>query len=157
MEQGVEIRGDEKTSELISCVPAGPDEWSREYLDSIISVKIVASLREAIDHINYFGSHHTDCIVTSDAGRAAEFMNRVDSSGVYWNVSTRFSDGFVYGFGAEVGIATGKLHARGPMGLEGLTTYKYKLIGNGQIMSEMKSGDFSYTHRNLPLDEGCPV
>ena len=82
-------------------------------------------------------------------------MNRVDSAGVYWNVSTRFADGFVYGFGAEVGIATGKIHARGPMGLEGLTTYKYKLIGNGNILAEMKDGTRSFTH--VPLNEKCPL
>ena len=123
-------------------------------LDYIVSVKIVSSLSEAVDHINRYGSHHTDCIVTKDAGAAAEFMNRVDSAGVYWNVSTRFADGFVYGLGAEVGIATGKLHARGPMGLEGLTTYKYKLVGSGQTMREVKDGTVVYTHR--PLDEKCP-
>ena len=155
--KGVEIRGDVKASGMIDCLPAAENEWKKEYLDYIISVKVVSSLREAVQHINSFGSHHTDCIVTSNAQNAAEFMNRVDSAGVYWNVSTRFSDGFVYGFGAEVGIATGKLHARGPMGLEGLTTYKYKLIGNGHTMSEMKSGERQYTHRPLPLSAGCPL
>ena len=148
-EKGVEIRGDEKAAALVSCVPATEDDWKKEYLDYVISVRIVCSLREAIDHINRYGSHHTDCIVTRDDAAADEFMNRVDSAGVYRNVSTRFSDGFVYGFGAEVGIATGKLHARGPMGLEGLTTYKYKLTGNGHTMAEMKSGARAYTHRPL--------
>ncbi len=156
-EKGVEIRGDKETAAYIDCVPASEDDWTKEYLDCIISVRIVSSLREAIDHINHFGSHHTDCIVTSDAESAAEFMNKVDSSGVYWNASTRFADGFVYGFGAEVGIATGKIHARGPMGLEGLTTYKYKLIGSGHTMTEMKTGERQYTHRPLPLSEGCPI
>ena len=156
-DKGVEIRGDDKTAAIIDCIPASDDDWSTEYLDLIISVKIVGSLRQAIDHINRFGSHHTDCIVTSDADTAAVFLNRVDSSGVYWNASTRFSDGFVYGFGAEVGIATGKLHARGPMGLEGLTTYKYKLIGDGHTMAEMKSGVRHYTHRGLSLSDGCPL
>ena len=151
--RNVEILGDEKSVSLIGCLPASDDEWKKEYLDYKISVKVVGSLREAIDHINRFGSHHTDCIVTSDAASAEEFMNRVDSAGVYWNVSTRFADGFVYGFGAEVGIATGKLHARGPMGLEGLTTYKYKLIGSGHTMSQMKSGERHYTHRALPLSD----
>lgn len=150
-EKGVELRGDLKTSELIGCQPASEDDWSAEYLDYILSIKIVSSLREAIDHINHFGSHHTDCIVTENEDAAAEFMNRVDSAGVYWNVSTRFSDGFVYGFGAEVGIATGKIHARGPMGLEGLTTYKYKLIGKGHTMADIKSGRCHFTHRILPL------
>ena len=152
-ERNVEIRGDEKSVSLIGCLPVSEDDWKKEYLDYIISVKIVSSLREAIDHINRFGSHHTDCIVTNDAASAEEFMNRVDSAGVYWNVSTRFSDGFVYGFGAEVGIATGKLHARGPMGLEGLTTYKYKLIGSGHTMAQMKSGERHYTHRALPIPD----
>ena len=150
----VEVRGDEETRKLISCKPASEEDWSSEYLDYIVSVKIVSSLREAIDHINRFGSHHTDSIVTTNPSSAAAFMNMVDSAGVYWNASTRFADGFVYGLGAEVGIATGKLHARGPMGLEGLTTYKYKLIGCGQTMGEVKSGKIHYTHK--PLHEDCP-
>ena len=154
-ERHVLIRGDEETRRLISCEPASEADWSTEYLDYILSVKIVSSLQEAVDHINRYGSHHTDCIVTSDSSHASAFMRQVDSAGVYWNVSTRFADGFVYGLGAEVGIATGKLHARGPMGLEGLTTYKYKLLGNGQTMDEMKSGIRSYTH--LPLNENCPL
>ena len=151
---GVEIRGDESACGLISCVPASPEDWASEYLDYIVSIRIVPSLEEAVSHINRFGSHHTDCIITSDQAAASVFMNRVDSAGVYWNVSTRFADGFVYGFGAEVGIATGKLHARGPMGLEGLTTYKYKLIGSGQTMADIKSGAAVYTHR--PLEKQCP-
>ena len=151
---GVEIRGDEKVSEIIPCKPASEEDWATEYLDYIVSVRTVSSLAEAIEHINRFGSHHTDCIVTENEENASDFMRRVDSSGVYWNVSTRFSDGFVYGFGAEVGIATGKIHARGPMGLEGLTTYKYKLIGKGHTMAEMKNGTRTYTHRKL--DENCP-
>ena len=150
----VEVRGDAEVQALIPCVPATESDWSSEYLDYIVSVRIVSSLREAVEHINRFGSHHTDCIVTKDAAAASEFMNSVDSAGVYWNVSTRFADGFVYGLGAEVGIATGKLHARGPMGLEGLTTYKYKLIGSGQTMKEVKDGSVVYTHR--PLSENCP-
>ena len=153
-EAKVEVRGVEEVRALISCLPATESDWSSEYLDYIVSIKIVSSLGEAVDHINRYGSHHTDCIVTKDDAAAAEFMNRVDSAGVYWNVSTRFADGFVYGLGAEVGIATGKLHARGPMGLEGLTTYKYKLIGSGQTMKEVKDGTVIYTHR--PLDEKCP-
>ncbi len=151
---GVEVRGDKTVSGIISCKPASEEDWAAEYLDYIVSVKTVSSLSEAIAHINTFGSHHTDCIVTEDSKNASEFMRRVDSSGVYWNVSTRFSDGFVYGFGAEVGIATGKIHARGPMGLEGLTTYKYKLIGNGHTMTEIKNGTRTFTHRKL--DENCP-
>lgn len=121
----------------------------------MLSIRVVDSLEAAIAHINRYGSHHTDCIVTRDDAAAKEFLTRVDSAGVYRNVSTRFADGFVYGFGAEVGIATGKLHARGPMGLDGLTTYKYKLLGDGQLMAEMKSGQRAYTH--LVLHEDCPL
>ena len=152
-EKKVEIRGDEAVSRIIDCVPASEADWSTEYLDYIISVRIVSSLEEAIAHINHFGSHHTDCIVTENDQAARRFLNTVDSAGVYRNVSTRFADGFVYGFGAEVGIATGKLHARGPMGLEGLTTYKYELIGNGHTLTEMKDGTRKYTHRSLPLPD----
>ena len=151
---GVEVRGDPEVMKLIPCVPASDEDWSTEYLDYIVSVRIVSDLMEAVSHINRYGSHHTDCIVTENASTASSFMNMVDSAGVYWNVSTRFADGFVYGLGAEVGIATGKLHARGPMGLEGLTTYKYKLIGSGQTMKEVKNGNIVYTHR--PLQEDCP-
>jgi glutamate-5-semialdehyde dehydrogenase len=151
----VQLRGDAETQKLIFCIPATDQDWSTEYLDYILSVKIVYSLQEAVEHINHYGSHHTDCIVTEDPGNASAFMNMVDSAGVYWNVSTRFADGFVYGLGAEVGIATGKLHARGPMGLEGLTTYKYKLIGNGQTMQEVRNGSIRYTHR--PVCGDCPV
>ena len=151
----VAIRGDEQTVGLIECDPAEEADWSEEYLDYILSVRIVPSLQAAVSHINHYGSHHTDAIVTSDAERASAFMRQVDSAGVYWNVSTRFADGFVYGLGAEVGISTGKLHARGPMGLEGLTTYKYKLIGCGQTMDEMKKGIRAYTHQSL--NEDCPL
>lgn len=153
-EKGVEIRGDDRTRQIIRCKAATEEDWRTEYLDAILSIRIVDSLAEAITHINHYGSHHTDCIITENNDTASEFMNRVDSAGVYQNVSTRFADGFVYGLGAEVGIATGKLHARGPMGLDGLTTYKYKLIGHGQTMAEMKDGTRQYTH--LVLDEQCP-
>ena len=153
-EKGVQLRGDERVQSLISCEKAQEEDWQTEYLDYILSIRIVDSLEEAIRHINRYGSHHTDCIVTASAAHAREFMNRVDSAGVYWNASTRFADGFVYGLGAEVGIATGKLHARGPMGLEGLTTYKYKLIGSGQTMSDVREGKTAYTHR--PLGADCP-
>ena len=154
-EHGVSLLGDAETREFIDCEPATEADWRTEYLDYTLSIRVVHSLRDAIDHINRYGSHHTDAIVTEDPERARRFLNEVDSAGVYWNVSTRFADGFVYGLGAEVGIATGKLHARGPMGLEGLTTYKYKLLGDGHTMSEMKSGLRSYTHR--PLHEDCPL
>ena len=126
-----------------------------EYLDYRLSIKTVSSLSEAIEHINHYGSHHTDCIVTANEAHAALFMKLVDSAGTYWNASTRFADGFVYGFGAEVGIATGKIHARGPMGLEGLTTYKYKLIGNGHTLAGVKDSNLSYTH--VSLNENCPL
>lgn len=154
-DHGVEIRGDRTVQSLLSCKPATEEDWKTEYLDAILSIRVVDSLDEAIRHINHYGSHHTDCIVTENDQTAAEFMNRVDSAGVYRNVSTRFADGFVYGFGAEVGIATGKIHSRGPMGLDGLTTYKYKLLGTGQTMAEMKSGARHYTHR--VLQENCPL
>ncbi|MBQ9211944.1 MAG: glutamate-5-semialdehyde dehydrogenase [Clostridia bacterium] len=154
-ERGVEIRGDEATRQLIACKAATEKDWFTEYLDTILSIRIVSSLDAAIQHINHYGSHHTDCIITENDASAAVFLNQVDSAGVYRNVSTRFADGFVYGLGAEVGIATGKLHSRGPMGLDGLTTYKYKLIGHGHTMTEMKSGLRKYTHR--VLDEKCPL
>ena len=153
--KGVQLRGDEATRALIACDPATEADWDTEYLDLILSIRVVDSLEAAIDHINRHGSHHTDCIVTGNDAAAAEFLQRVDSAGVYRNVSTRFADGFVYGFGAEVGIATGKIHARGPMGLEGLTTYKYKLLGDGQLLAEMKDGTRHYTHRDL--DQSCPL
>ena len=152
---GVRLLGDEKVQAMISCEPAEEADWSKEYLDYVLSIRVVSSPEEAIAHINRYGSHHTDCIVTNDEATAAFFLNQVDSAGVYWNVSTRFADGFVYGFGAEVGIATGKIHARGPMGLEGLTTYKYKLIGSGQTMADVKRGLLHYTHR--PLNESDPT
>jgi len=154
-EKHCELVGDEAARAIIPCGEATDADWHTEYLDAKLSIKVVDSLDEAISHINTCGSHHTDLIVTGDKQAAAAFMSRVDSAGVYHNVSTRFADGFVYGFGAEVGIATGKIHARGPMGLEGLTTYKFKLIGDGQTMAEMKSGERHYTHRLL--DEDCPV
>lgn len=154
-DRAVELRGDEEVRKIAECLPATEEDWSTEYLDAVLSVKIVKSEEEAIAHINRYGSHHTDCIVTENDAHAVRFLNQVDSAGVYRNVSTRFADGFVYGLGAEVGIATGKLHARGPMGMEGLTTYKYKLLGNGQLMADMKNGARRYTHRSLA--ENCPV
>jgi glutamate-5-semialdehyde dehydrogenase len=112
-------------------------------------VKIVSSLDEAIDHINRYGSGHTDAIVAEDAEAATKFMNEVDSAGVFQNASTRFADGFRYGFGAEVGISTSKLHARGPMGLDGLTTYKYKLYGGGHTVGPYSKGEKKFTHKPL--------
>ncbi|QIB68857.1 glutamate-5-semialdehyde dehydrogenase [Aminipila butyrica] len=138
------IRGDEATQAIISCQAASQEDFQTEYLDYILSIKLVHSLEEAIDHINRYGSHHTDCIVTEDKTAAEQFMNFVDSAGVYQNCSTRFADGFRYGFGAEVGISTGKLHARGPVGLEGLVTYKYRLFGQGHVVSDYAEGKKSF-------------
>ncbi|MBR4069398.1 MAG: glutamate-5-semialdehyde dehydrogenase [Clostridia bacterium] len=150
-EKGTELRGDARTQSLIDCLPAAEEDWQTEYLDSIISIKIVDSIDEAIDHVNHYGSHHTDSILTTDAAAAERFMTLVDSADVFWNCSTRFSDGFLFGFGAEVGIATGKIHARGPMGMEGLCTYKYRLYGSGQTLTDLNSGAISLTHKDLPL------
>ena len=147
--KGVEIRGDERTRQIISCLPASDQDWETEYLDAVLSIKIVDSLEEAIAHINRYGSHHTDAILARDEAAQKRFLAGVDSAGVYVNCSTRFADGFRYGFGAEVGIATGKLHARGPVGLEGLCTYKYQLIGSGQTVQETVDGTIQYTHMEL--------
>lgn len=143
-EKQVEIRGTEEISHIIDCETATEEDNKKEYLDYILSVKTVADVDEAIDHINYYGSHHTDCIVTENAETAAHFMSLVDSAGVYQNCSTRFADGYRYGFGAEVGISTGKLHARGPVGLEGLVSYKYKLFGHGHIVEDYANGKKSF-------------
>ena len=128
---------------------ATEEDFSTEYLDYILSIKEVSGVEEAIDHINRYGSHHTDAIVTEDEATAQEFMQLVDSAGVFWNASTRFSDGYRYGFGAEVGISTSKLHARGPVGLDGLVTYKYKLIGNGHIVDDYATGVKQFHHKDL--------
>ncbi|MGH9687019.1 MAG: glutamate-5-semialdehyde dehydrogenase [Candidatus Acidiferrales bacterium] len=149
---GVEIRGCAKTMAMLpnqGIIPATEKDWRTEYSALILSIKVVGNLDEAVDHINRYGSHHTDAIVTEDSEAAAKFMSEVDSAGVFQNASTRFADGFRFGFGAEVGISNGKLHARGPMGLEGLTTYKYKLYGSGQIVADYASGKKRFTHRRL--------
>ena len=133
-ELGVELRGCEKTCALIKAAkPAREEDWYEEYLAPILSIKIVAGLEQAIVHINHYSSKHTDAIVTEDADRAAQFMRQVDSSSVMVNASTRFADGFEYGLGAEIGISTDKIHARGPVGLEGLTSQKWVVYGDGQI------------------------
>jgi len=147
--RNVELRGDERTCALIECEAASEEDWQTEYLDAVLSIKIVDSLDEAIRHINQYGSHHTDAILSTNAAHINTFMTLVDSADVFANCSTRFADGFLFGFGAEVGIATGKIHARGPMGMEGLCTYKYRLYGNGQSLSELNSGDFALTHQNI--------
>ena len=149
---GVEIRGDAKTASLLpgeAIKRATEADWSTEYGDLILSIKIVPNINGAIDHINHYGSRHTDAIITEDESAASRFMNEVDSAGVFQNASTRFSDGFRYGFGAEVGISNSKLHARGPMGLEGLTTYKYKLYGNGHTVDPYSKGEKKFKHRSL--------
>jgi glutamate-5-semialdehyde dehydrogenase len=148
--KGVEIRGCEKTRSIIDARSAGEEDWSTEYLDYIISIKVVAGLDEAIEHINRFGSNHTDAIITGNKQTADRFMELVDSANVFWNCSTRFSDGYRYGLGAEVGISTNKIHARGPVGLEGLVIYKYKLCGTGQIVGDYSGPDAKkFTHKRL--------
>lgn len=143
-EAGVRIRGTKEVSRIIACEIMEEEDFRTEYLDLIVSVKLVDSVEEAVAHINTFGSHHTDCILTENRDTAEFFMQMVDSAGVYQNCSTRFADGFRYGFGAEVGISTGKIHARGPVGLEGLVTYKYKLFGDGHIVGDYASGKRSF-------------
>lgn len=128
---------------------SNPDGWDIEYGDKILSYKFVKSVDEAIEHINTYGSGHTDCIITKDLLNAEKFMNNVDSAGVYFNASTRFADGFRYGFGAEVGISTNKTHARGPVGLEGLTIYKYKLTGEGHIVDDYAKGKKTFHHKDI--------
>ena len=145
----IRYRCDERSMGLIDCEPATDEDFRTEYLDYILSIKVVDDIDEAINHINTYGSHHTDCIITEDKDSAEKFMSLVDSAGVYQNCSTRFADGFRYGFGAEVGISTGKLHARGPVGLDGLVTYKYKLIGDGQIVADYSSGKSEFKFRDL--------
>ena len=130
---GCEIRGDEAVRAVYPAAkPATEEDWKTEYLDAIIAVKVVDGLQEAIRHIEHYGSHHTDSIVTEDAAAAETFMNSVDSAIVLWNASTQFADGGEFGMGAEIGIGTGKMHARGPVGAEQLTTFKYVVRGNGQ-------------------------
>ena len=147
--EGVTIRGTEEVQAIVPCDPATESDWSTEYLALTISVKLVDSVDEAISHINRYGSHHTDAIMTENDATADHFMQLVDSAGVYQNCSTRFADGFRYGFGAEVGISTSKLHARGPVGLDGLVTYKYKLYGHGQIVGDYASGRSQFHFRDL--------
>jgi glutamate-5-semialdehyde dehydrogenase len=149
----VELRGCAKTVALLASDeirPATAKDWATEYSDRILSIKIVASLEEALRHIEQFGSRHTETIVTEDKEAAKRFLEEVDAAGVYHNASTRFADGFRYGLGAELGISTSKLHARGPVGLEGLVTYKYKLVGDGHTVAEYSSGQRTFHHRAIP-------
>jgi glutamate-5-semialdehyde dehydrogenase len=134
LEHDVEVRGDEKAQQLASGLkPATEEDWSTEFLDRIIAAKIVSSVEEAIEHINQYGTKHSEAIITADEQNVVKFFNEVDAAALYHNASTRFTDGFEFGFGAEIGISTQKLHARGPMGLKALTTTKYLIYGNGQI------------------------
>lgn len=145
---GVELRGDEMSRSIVTWMkPATEEDWSTEYLALILSVKVVDDLATAIAHINRFGSHHTDAIVTEDAAAAELFQRRVDSADVFWNASTRFADGYRFGLGAEVGISTSKIHARGPVGLEGLTIYKWLLSGQGDTVAPFADGRRAFTHR----------
>ncbi len=148
-EAGITLRGTKEVAELIDCECMEEEEFHTEYLDTTVSIKFVEDVEEAISHINKYGSHHTDCIITEESETAAKFMEMVDSAGVYQNCSTRFADGFRYGFGAEVGISTSKLHARGPVGLEGLVTYKYQLYGDGHIVDEYASGERIFHFRDI--------
>lgn len=145
----VELCGCPGTQAFIPVSPASEDDWKTEYLDYKLSIKLVKDLDEAIDHINHYGSGHTDSIITQSRENAVRFMSLVDSGNVFWNCSTRFSDGFRYGFGAEVGISTSKIHARGPVGLEGLVIYKYKLIGNGHIVADYSNRVKTFKHNKL--------
>lgn len=148
--QGVELRGDPQTQNLVAIAAATAADWSTEYSDLTLAIKIVDSLDAAIAHINTYGSRHTEAIVTTHADTAHTFMAQVDAAGVYHNCSTRFADGFRYGFGAEVGISTQKMPPRGPVGLEGLVTYKYQLVGHGQIVATYAGADAKpFTHRDL--------
>lgn len=149
---GVEVRGCTQTAQICSelqIIPATEEDWRTEYGDLVITVKVVDSLDAAIDHINRHGSRHTDCILTENKAVAEQFMAEVDAASVLHNASTRFADGFRYGLGAEIGISNSKLHARGPVGLEGLLTYKYKLHGNGQIVASYTDGSKSFKHKRI--------
>ena len=143
------IYGCEKTQGIIACKPATEEDWKTEYLDYKVSIKIVSDMQEAINHINTYGSGHTESILTMNKKAVDVFMNLCDSGNVFWNCSTRFSDGFRYGLGAEVGISTNKIHARGPVGLEGLLIYKWKLKGRGHIVADYSSGKSTFTHTKL--------
>jgi glutamate-5-semialdehyde dehydrogenase len=149
-ERQVELRGDDRTRKIIDVAAATEADWTTEYSDLILAIKVVSSLEEAIAHINTYGSRHTEAIVTEEPTTAKTFLAQVDAAGVYHNCSTRFADGFRYGFGAEVGISTHKLPPRGPVGLEGLVTYKYQLTGDGHIAATYTGTNAkSFTHKDL--------
>ena len=153
-QQNVVIVGCEKTLKIIDVSPAFEEDWQTEYLDYRISVKVVDNVDEAVEHINTYGSGHTDSIISLNKNTVEKFMSMVDSGSVFWNCSTRFSDGFRYGLGAEVGISTNKIHARGPVGLEGLLIYKYMLVGNGQIVDDYSNRVKRFTHKKLNKEFG---
>ena len=148
-EAGVKIRGTKEVCGIIETQEIADDDFRNEYLNFTLAIKPVGSLDEAINHINYYGSHHTDAILSKDEANIERFMQLVDSAGVYANCSTRFADGFRYGFGAEVGISTGKIHARGPVGLEGLVTYKYRIFGGGHIVADFAAGKKEFDFKDL--------
>ncbi|MCP3874385.1 MAG: glutamate-5-semialdehyde dehydrogenase [Desulfobacteraceae bacterium] len=152
-EKGVKIFGCNKTCAIVEVDAASAEDWKTEYLDYIVSIKVVRTLKEAIGHINCYGSGHTDVIVTQDKKRAIDFMDHVDTADAFWNCSSRFADGFRFGLGAEVGISTNKIHARGPVGLEGLMIYQWRLIGNGQMVKDY-TGETGkpFTHKSLNKD-----
>lgn len=152
MAEGVELRADEATRAAfldLDLIAANDDDWAEEYTDKILAVRQVKDLAAATTHIESYGSSHTEAIVTENEEVAERFLAEVDAAGVYWNASTRFADGYRYGHGAEVGISTGKLHARGPVGVEGLLTYRYVLRGHGQISTDYGSAKRSFTHKDL--------
>ena len=153
VEAGVELRADEEASARLEASTAAAEDYDTEFLDKVLAVKTVSSLQEAVEHINSHGSHHTDAIVTEDAGAAEYFLSRVDSAGVFHNASTRFADGFRFGLGAEVGISTNKTHARGPVGLEGLVIYKYRLYGAGHVAADYDPGGRKFLHEGVEPPE----
>jgi glutamate-5-semialdehyde dehydrogenase len=148
--KNVELRGDDRTRDILNIAAATEADWATEYSDLILAIKVVDSLEDAIVHINTYGSRHTEAIMTEDSTTAQTFLAQVDAAGVYHNCSTRFADGFRYGFGAEVGISTQKMPPRGPVGLEGLVTYKYEIVGNGHIAATYSGANAKpFTHRDL--------
>jgi glutamate-5-semialdehyde dehydrogenase len=153
-EKSVQLRGDDRTRSLLPNSAIAPvTDWHTEYSDLVLAIRIVDSLDDALNHIERYGSHHTDAILTGDSAAAARFLAEVDSANVLYNCSTRFSDGFRYGFGAEVGISTSKLHARGPVGLDGIVTYKYRLTGAGHIVRDYTGANaLPFRHQKLQLD-----
>ncbi len=151
--EGVELRGDAATREIVDVGEATDEDWETEYGDLELSIKVVEDVYGAIGHVNAHGSKHTESIVTEDSEAAEAFMTRIDAASVFHNASTRFADGYRYGLGAEVGISTGKIHARGPVGLEGLTTYKYYLEGDGHLVASYSGADaLPFTHRELDAE-----